>query len=94
MPFSDGTSRGQRLGQDRDAEVCRSPMRVKVENPALEEPIGMVEVLWVAIFGGALAWLQARSAVEEPAEIPLDARPPVDDEWRRWEEQIYDWRDQ
>lgn len=54
----------------------------------------MVEVLWVAIFGGALAWLQARSVVGEQAEVPLDARPPVDDEWRRWEEQIYDWRDQ
>jgi hypothetical protein len=50
----------------------------------------MVEVIWVTIFGAALAWLQAHSAADEPVE----AQAPVDEEWRRWEEEIYDWRDQ
>lgn len=54
----------------------------------------MVEVIWVTIFGAALAWLQSHSAAEEQAESPAEVRAPVDDEWRRWEEEIYDWRDQ
>ena len=47
----------------------------------------MVEVIWVTIFGAALAWLQARSVDPDEVEIPLD------DEWSRWEEEIHDWKD-
>lgn len=47
----------------------------------------MVEVLWVSLFGAALAWLQSRSGEVEEVTIP------VDDEWTRWEEEIHDWRD-
>ncbi len=50
----------------------------------------MVEVLWVTLFGAALAWLQSHTAPEEPVEAAV----PVDEEWQRWEEEIYDWRDQ
>ncbi len=50
----------------------------------------MVEVLWVSLFGAALAWLQAQNVQEEPVE----AEVPVEDEWSRWEEEIYDWREQ
>lgn len=49
----------------------------------------MVEVLWVSVFGAALAWLQSRSNLSEQAEVTV----PVDDEWARWEEEIHDWRD-
>lgn len=47
----------------------------------------MVEVIWVTIFGAALAWLQSHSV--DPDEV----RVPVDDEWSRWEEEIHDWKD-
>lgn len=47
----------------------------------------MGEVLWVTIFGAALAWLQANS--RELEDVPL----PVDDEWSRWEAEIHDWRE-
>lgn len=47
----------------------------------------MVEVLWVAIFGAVLAWLQANSSE------PEDIQAPIDDEWSRWEEEIHDWRE-
>jgi hypothetical protein len=48
----------------------------------------MVEVLWVALFGAALAWLQSRSEHDAPS----GATVPVEDEWTRWEEEIHDWR--
>lgn len=48
----------------------------------------MVEVLWVAIFGAVLAWLQARSNLE-----PKRVEVPTEDAWDRWEEEIHDWRD-
>ena len=54
----------------------------------------MVEVIWVALFGAALAWLQAQSSADETRDAPMEAEVPVDDEWRRWEQEIYDWRDQ
>lgn len=50
-----------------------------------------MEVLWVAIFGGALAWLQAQSASEQPVGVEVEA--PVEEEWRRWEQELYDWRE-
>ncbi len=50
----------------------------------------MVEVLWVTLFGAALAWLQSQTTPEDPVEATV----PVDEEWQRWEEEIYDWRDQ
>jgi hypothetical protein len=50
----------------------------------------MGEVLWVSLFGLALAWLQSNSRDEDPIEV----RVPVEDEWTRWEEEIHDWRDQ
>lgn len=50
----------------------------------------MMEVIWVSIFGAALAWLQSQTTAGEQT----DAEAPIDDEWRRWEEEIYDWRDQ
>ena len=54
----------------------------------------MVEVIWVAIFGAVLAWLQANSVADGPVETSAEVKPPVDDEWHRWEREIYDWRDQ
>jgi hypothetical protein len=50
----------------------------------------MAEVIWVAIFGAGLAWLQARSGDVPP---PEPVRAPVDDEWHRWEQEIHDWKD-
>jgi hypothetical protein len=50
----------------------------------------MVEVIWVSLFGAALAWLQMRSAPEDPVEV----RTPVDEEWTRWEQELFDWREQ
>lgn len=55
----------------------------------MEEPTDMFEVLWVTVFGAALAWLHARNDVEEQMSITV----PVDDEWTRWEEEIHDWRE-
>ncbi|CAN5866017.1 hypothetical protein BH24ACT15_BH24ACT15_19250 [soil metagenome] len=48
----------------------------------------MIEVLWVTLFGAALAWLQSRSNLDEQTEVQV----PVDDEWTRWEEEIHDWK--
>jgi hypothetical protein len=50
----------------------------------------MVEVLWVTLFGAALAWLQSQSGV---VEEPVEPEAPVDDEWTRWEAEIHDWRE-
>lgn len=50
----------------------------------------IAEVLWVVLFGAALAWLQARNDVEDEVHSTV----PLDDEWARWEEEIHDWRDQ
>ncbi|CAN5151373.1 hypothetical protein BH23ACT9_BH23ACT9_31990 [soil metagenome] len=52
----------------------------------------MGEVLWVSIFGLALAWLQSQS--REEVQPPPEVHVPADDEWTRWEEEIHDWRDQ
>lgn len=47
----------------------------------------MIEVIWVAVFGAALAWLQAHSTDPDPIELP------VEDEWTRWEDEIHNWRE-
>ena len=49
----------------------------------------MVEVMWVSLFGAALAWLQSRSTTEEPQPSTVS----LDDEWSRWEREIHDWRE-
>lgn len=52
----------------------------------------MGEVFWVVLLGAALAWLQARSAAEAPARVPV----PVEDDderWALWEDELHDWRE-